>query len=241
MEYFYQYLVSSASGYLLEIVTIISGCFYLKNNPNTHVANKYLVYFLFYTLFTEIIGAYAPIAYFSKFNYFGLVKDTVFEDNYWWFNIYLIVSFSFFTYYISSFLDNYKIKKWSKYIIVLYIGSCTINLIISDIFFKGYSIFTTIVGTLVVLFTIFLFYFDLLKSNRLIDFKKYLPVYISIGVLVYNLCVTPTDIFSQYFNSNNDVYIKLSGLILLTANIFMYTTFIIGFLVCAKKEEEIVA
>lgn len=222
----------------MELSAIIAGCFYLKNNPNTKIVNKYLVYFLFYTLFNDLIGSYAPLAYFSNYKYFDFIRDTVFKNNYWWFNIYIIISFSFFIYYFSSFLINSKIKKWIKYLIVIYLITSTINLIFSNIFFNGYSIFTTVVGTIIVLFSIFLFYFDLLKSEEIIDLKKYLPVYISVGVLVYNLCVTPADIFSQYFNSDNDLYVKFSGLILITANVFMYITFIIGFLVCAKKEEE---
>ena len=241
LDYLTEYLISSISGYILEFSAIISGFFYLKNNPNTHLANKHLVYFLCYTLLTDIIGGYSPLAYFTKFEYFGFIKDTIIEYNYWWFNIYMIISFSFFIYYFNSFLISYKSKKWMQYLIVLYLITGIINLIFSDVFFNGYSIFTTVVGTLIVLVSIFLFYFDLLKSEKIIDLKKHLPVYISIGVLVYNLCVTPSDIFSQYFNPNNDIYVKLSGLILLTANIFMYSTFIIGFLVCAKKEEATVA
>ena len=117
------------------------------------------MYFLWFTVFVELVGVYAPLAYFTNYEYFALVKDTVFKDNYWWYNMYILISFSFFIYYFNSFLVSNEIKKWIKYLIVLYMIASTINLMLSDIFFNGYSVFTTIVGTLIVLASIFNFYF----------------------------------------------------------------------------------
>ena len=112
----------------------------------------------------------------------------------------------------------------------------TINLMLSDIFFNGYSVFTTIVGTLIVLASIFNFYFYLLKSDKIIEFKRYLPVYISIGVLIFYLIGTPLDIYSEYFSTENDLFVKLKGFTLVTINVIMYSTFIIGFIICSKKK-----
>ena len=194
------------------------------------------MYFLWFTVFVEVVGVYAPFAYFTNYEYFAFVKDTVYKDNYWWYNLYMLISYSFFIYYFNSFLVSSKIKKGIKYVIVLYIIAAIINLVFSDIFFDGYSIFTSVAGTLFVLFSIFFFHFDLLKSDKIIEFKRYLPVYISIGVLIYSLIETPFDIYSEYFSTENDLFVKLQGYILVAINVIMYSTFILGFIICSKKK-----
>ena len=113
-----------------------------------------------------------------------------------------------------------------------------LNLILSDVFFKEDSVFTAIAGTLLLLLVNVLFYFDLLKSNQILNLKKQLPIYISVGVLVFYLCVTPIDLFSQYFKRVNELFVNVKAIIYIIANILMYTTFTIGFLVCAKNKKE---
>lgn len=239
MDYFSQFLISSIISLSLEFIAAISGSYYLNKNLKINTANRFLVYFLWLTFFFDLIGSYSPIAYFSNYEYFGFICDTgVFEYNYWWFNIFMLISYSFFVYYFTSFLMKSKIKQRMKLMILFYLIIGIGNLIFSDIFFNGYSIFSSTSGTLIVLFSIFIFFFDLLKRDIVLSLKKHLPIYIAVGVLVYNLTVTPTDIFSQYFEPENDLYVKLSGFITIGANIIMYTTFIIGFLVCAKNKKE---
>ncbi len=235
LDYFNQYLINTLSGYTLEFLAIISGLYFLKKNPNASSPIKNLVYFLWFSLFWDIVGSYAPIAYFSKNEYFGFVENTPFNNNYWWFNIYMIVSFSFFIYFFNSFISNTVVNKRLRLLIIVFVIVTVINLLLSDIFFNGYSIFTSVVGSVIVMVSIFLYYFDLLKRDDIISLKRQLPIYISIGVLIYNLTITPSDIYSQYFNTHNDIYIKFSGLIVLLANIIMYGTFITGFIVCAKS------
>jgi len=237
LDYFYEYLTSVIPIYLLELFAAIAGLYYLKRRPNTLRSIKVLVYFLWFTVIVEVIGSYAPIAYFTNYEYFGFVKDTVFKQNRWLYNVYSLINYSFLIYFFKSFIQSDKKRKILKVIIAVFLFFGVLNLIFSDIFFNKSSVFISITGTIIVLFSIFIFYFDLLKRDEILDLKRYLPIYISIGALVFNICVTPSDIFSQYFNSNNDLYIKLSGLILLVANIFMYSTFIIGFLVCAKSSK----
>jgi len=238
LDYFYQYLITAIPINILEISVAISGSFFLYKNPNTSIINRYLVYFLWFTFFTEMIGKYAAIAYFTNYEYLGFIKDTVFERSFWLYNIYTIISFSFFGYYFITLLHSDKLKKKFLFINILYLIVGVINLIVSDIFFKGNSVYTSIAGTILFLSIIIFFYFDLLQSDIILDIKKHLPIYISIGVLVYFLCLTPLDIFSQYYKTANKIYVKLRSNIFLFANIFMYSTFIIGFLVCAKGTQD---
>jgi len=236
LDYLFEYLTKVIPIYVLELLAVIAGTFYLRNNTNTLLVNKYLVYFLWYTFINELIGSFAPIAYFTNYEYFSFVKNTLFSDNVWLYNIYTLVSFSFFGYYFITLLQSEKLKKRLYIIYFSYLVIGIINLFVTDIFFKGSSIYTSIVGTILLLSIIIVFYFDLLQNDIILDLKKHLPVYISLGVLVFYLSVTPLDIFSRYFNSDNDIFVSLRTNILLFANIFMYSTFILGFILCTKKK-----
>mgnify|MGYP000579319159 CR=1 FL=1 len=135
LDYFTQLLISSLSSYILEITSGLAGLYYLKRFPKTHKSNKYLVYFLWFTVFVEVIGIYAPLAYFTEYKYFAFVKGTVFKHNYWWYNLHLLLSFIFFIYYFSSFLKKNSRRRVFNIINILFLFSGLINLFLSDIFF----------------------------------------------------------------------------------------------------------
>jgi len=236
LDFFFEYLLNSIVGFSLELLAVIAGIYYLVREPIIKRRDKYLVYFLLFNFFLEIFASYAPIGFFSNFKYFSFVKNTPFENNVWLYNIYLLINFSFFSYYFRSFLQNIKTRMVLKNLIFLFIILGTINLLYTDVFFKDYSLFSTVVGSLLVLIAVVLFYFNILKSDEIINLKKLLPIYISIGVLVFNLCVTPLDIFSKYFNEENGLFITFKTSILVFASVFMYSAFITGFIVCAKSD-----
>ena len=236
MDYFYQFLLNSITSFILEISAGITGLYFLKKNPDTNPVNRYLVFFLWYTVFVEVFGLYAPLAYHTDYKILPFVKDTLFANNYWWYNIYILISFSFFTYYFTSFFKQHKIVRLVILLIIVYLISSISFLICTDIYFKGYSIFSNIIGTILILLSIIYYYFNLLRTNKILSLKKTLPIYISIGVLVYNLISTPMDIFSEYFNSSNDIYVRLKSYILATINIILYASFIVGFIICSKDE-----
>ncbi len=239
MDLFYRYLLTALPINLFELIALITGVYFLKNNPKTLLANKTLVYFLGFTLLVELFAKYAAIAYFTKYEYFGFVKDTLFERTNWIYNIYTIIMYYFFIYYFGSLLISVKVKSIFKKLNFLFIVVSILNLIFSGVFFKSSSVFISVIGTLLLLIVIIYFYFDLLKTERIINLKRYLPIYISIGVIIFILCETPLSIFSQYFKTINKSFIVLKTNILLLINIIMYGTFTIGFLVCAKKKEKL--
>lgn len=225
--------------FTLEILAALAGTFYLKREPSHIKSTKYLVLFLWFTVFIELFGCYAPVAYFTDYSVFGFIKDTPFENNFWLYNIYNILNYSFFTLYFTSFLKN---KIWKKIFLFLTIGFIITSvsvILFKGIYFRSSSTFVTISGTLLLFFTVFLFYFELLRSDMLLQLNKFLPFYISVGVLVFNLCITPIDILSHYFSiaDGNELFVKLHLNVLLYGNIFMYSTFILGFLICLRKKK----
>ena len=236
LDYLNEYLFKVIPIKALEILAVLAGTYFLRKKPNTLLINKYVVYFLWYTIINEIIATYGVMAYFTNYEYFGFIKGTVFERTYWLYNIYLLLFFSFFIYYFSELLMRNSLKKTIKKVLFLFVIIGVVNLIYDNLLFKDRSLYIVIVGSIFLLITIIVFYFNLLKSDKILNLKKYLPIYVSLAVLVFSLCIPPLEIFGHYFNPENNIYIKLRTSILLFVNIIMYSSFIIGFLVCAKNK-----
>lgn len=174
--------------------------------------------------------------FFRNINIFLLSRGPSFSDNYWLYNIFLILIFSFYVYYFRAFIIN-KIHRLILQVLALgFIFSSILYFIFTDVYFTAFSPYTMILGTILLFLSVVLFYFELLRSDIMLKLKFFLPLYISIGALIFYLCVTPIDLFSRYFSKENSIFVNLRVTILLGANIFMYLTFIIGFLVCSEKK-----
>lgn len=217
----------------------LSGVFFLKHNNSKNISAKYLVWFLWLTVFTEVSASYVLIAYYSDYRIFSFIENTPFQNNYWLYNVYNVIGFSFLIFYFISFLKN---KLWNRVFGVLtaiFVIIPGLVVIFSSQLFEPPSRYIIISRTLLLFLSILMFYFQLLSSNLLLSLQKFLPFYISVGVLVFTLCVAPLDILFHYFNisEGNELFVKLRFDVLLYANIFMYVTFIFGFLICSRKKK----
>jgi hypothetical protein len=233
---FIDYIKYAIPVYAVELLAAIAGIFYLLKVPAYNLVTKYFIWFLWFTVMIELIGSYAPIAYFTDYDYLSFVKDTRFEKNKWLYNFYSLVSASFYTYYFGTFIKSKNWKLILKFLLIAFIVSSVLNLIFSDVLFEEDSKYVNLGGTFLIFFAVILFYFDLLKSDRLLNLKRFLPLYVSIGVMIFYLCVTPLSIFSDYFNSENSLFVKLQVHLILFSNIFMYSFFILGFYICSRKK-----
>tara|TARA_R100000935_G_C2755104_1_gene131277 strand:- start:17 stop:736 length:720 start_codon:yes stop_codon:yes gene_type:complete len=222
---------------IVELLAAVAGTYYLITTTHWIKSTKYFVIFLWYTFFVELIGTYSPIAYFS--NYFSFVEGTSFENNYWWYNIYTLISVSFLSWYFISFVKNAIWKRIAAILIFGFIISGVIEYATSGEFFLMTSSFTSISGAFLLFISIAIFYFELLKSDMLLRLQKFLPFYFSIAVLVFHLTVTPLETLTQYFKleDGNDLFVKLRANVLMYAILFMYLTFTLGFLICSKKKK----
>ncbi len=217
----------------LEILTACVGLFYIKTNK-VGIYTKYFVYILFFIAFTEVIGTYNTIADTSGSN---VLKGTVFENNYWIHNAQLIITFTFYVSFFRNLLKNKKQKKIIGVLCVLYVLATVSNLVFSDIYFESISKFTYVTGSVFLFLTILIYYFNLLTSDYILQFKKSLPFYFSVGLLLYHLCVTPLFIYNGYYTRTvSESFVKVYFYTLITMNIIMYTIFIIGFIRCRTKK-----
>ena len=232
------YIIFTLPINLAELFAALAGAIYLKKIQTKNKSTRYFVWFLWFTVVLETIGAYAPIAYFEGYDYFYFLKDSVFQDNNWVYNCYSLVSASFYTYYFGSYIQSKIWKLILKFLLITFIVSSVLNLTFSDVFFEEDSKYVNLGGTFLIFFAVSLFYFELLKSDLLLNLKRFLPLYVSIGVMIFYLCVTPLlSIFSDYFNSDNNMFVKLQVHLILFSNIFMYSFFILGFYICSRKKK----
>ncbi|HET7361312.1 MAG TPA: hypothetical protein VFI78_05195 [Salinimicrobium sp.] len=221
---------------LLEFLAAISGTYYVSKTRKKTIVRKF-VWFLWLTVFVEIVANYASVAYYSDYTYFSFVENTPFEANYWLYNIYSIIAFGVYITFFTVYLKNPRLRKILHTATLIYLIAAVINLFLSDEFFKAYAIFTFFAGTVLVTFSIGAYYFELLRSDRILNFYKLVPFYISVGALVYHLAFVPLVIYSRYFNAENPEFIEIYMNILLGINYFLYSIYILGFLICSRKRK----
>ncbi len=234
---YFQYL---SIFHLLEFLAALAGTYYLFKKKPENKNIKYLIYFLWLTLVVEIIGIYAGYAYYSDYQKLAFLKGTVFERNYWLFNPKIILEYIVFVLFFRSFLVQKDSKKFLKYLIIFFAITAVLYLIFSGEYFVSISLYNSIVGNIVLMLSIGMYFFELMKSSNIIHFKKLLPVYIAIGVLIFQLGLTPLRIYSKYYSmSLSPEFVALWKPTLIILNVFMYFTFIIGFVYCARKDNHL--
>jgi len=224
---------------ILEVLAASFGLYYLKRKESPHFNSKLLVWFLWLTVFVEIVGFYAVLAYLTEYRIFSFIKGTPFQNNIWWYNLYSVVDFIFFTYYFTSFLKSKWMIYFFRILVAIFLGYSVSIFFLTDELFLSSSSSVMIFGSLIVLLSVLSFYYELLRSDLILNLKRFLPIYISIGVLIFNLSVTPLTFFSEYFKliDGNEMFVMLHMRIMLFANIFMYLTFILGFILCSPRKK----
>lgn len=193
------------------------------------------VWFLWLTVFVEVTAMYTAVGYFSNYKYFSFIEGTPFAGNYWMYNIYSIIAF---TVYISLFSLRLRSRNWKKGLLVttgIFVISSIIYLFLTDVYFKAHSIFTFFLGSLLVLVSIGVFYWELLNSDELLSINRSVYFYISMGALVYHLGFVPLVIYSRYYNMESPEFVKIYAFFLYGINYFLYSTYTLGFIICSGK------
>lgn len=198
---------------------------------------RYFVWFLWFTFFVELTGTYAGVAYYSNYEIFSFVKGTLFAGNYWLYNISSIVAFVMYISLFTSIIKKTRRRKALKLCLLLYVLGCIINLLLTEVYFRAHSTFTFFVGTIIVIVAIGWYYFELLKSNKILAVWTSIPFYISIGALVYHLGFVPLVIYSSYFRNSSPEFVKIYIFILFGINYFLYSLYTLGFLICSRKKK----
>ncbi len=213
----------------------IAGFIYLKRYRVDFIT-RYFVYFLCGTFFMEVIFGWLTICI-HNFESFSFFNDTfLVNNNYPVYNLYYIISFAFYTFYFRNYLKNSRLVLCLDVLTVLYIIGSIITLFLTDAFFLRVSSFTYIVGSILIFLSVIFYFFEIFKGDEILNFHKSIVSYIAVGTIVFHLGVTPIFIYGFYYsNTRGPEFVNIYRIILTVANIFMYTCYTIGFLVCSKK------
>jgi len=228
MDYYLLFII------IFEISAFLLCIYYYKNHKSKAIL--YLTWFLGFTVFIEIIGSYTVLL--DEISFLTSLKGTGFERNIWIYNIYMIGSFLFYTSFFKWFLNSDKTIKILNGLSVVYAIGSVIYLFVKGGFFEAYSLFTLLAGTALVLLSIFLYYYEIIKGDNLLEINKSLPFYVSLGALFFHICSAPVLIYSIYYRESfNPEFETVFRIVLYGSGFILYSSYIIGFIICSKKKK----
>lgn len=217
----------------IEFLAVVSGLFFYKKYKNTTA--KFFIYFILYLFICDFIS----LNYHTFIDrYFSSLKGTILERNKWWSTLYwkigAIVFFSLFYYRILK-TSIFKRILTALTFCFLIVSLFTIFTNWDDFFIQSFPIIS-IIGAIVILSCTIFYFIEVLRSDKILAFYKSINFYISLAIFIWWLIITPL-VFYEIYNSKADWdFVILKWQIYLFANIFMYTTFIIG-LIVSKPEK----
>ena len=203
----------------IEIITAVIGTFYYYKYKEVRVLNLF-VYLLWYVVFNELIG-------------YCIREYTERAENALFHNIYNVINF---TYLLILYRYNLSIIKYRK-ILSFFIISYLVAFIINGFFENYLSDFQRlpyILAALYLVISIFFYFQDILNSNRVLNARKSLLFWISVGLLIYFVGILPFRIMRNYYSELTDFTIYF--LVIFSLTVIMNICFIIGFIWSDKKQ-----
>lgn len=216
--------------YIFELIAAVTGIFYLFTHKAPGKADKLIVFCMILIFVIDFLAiTFRLYGYVYDYKYIEYIKETPFQNVFWVYNILTLITGSLFTLY---FILQIQSGTWKKLIatgIGVFIVSSIIHFWLGDSFFVTTSSYTYIFGAFLICIAIAAYYLELIRTDRILNFRRELPLYISVGLLLYQLGITPLFIFQRYINVSEDFRI-VYGDVLDLANIFMYSVFAFGFI-----------
>ncbi len=192
-----------------EYLSLILSLFFYNKYKNYRFY-KFFVIFLFTGVIFNLIGTYI----FST-------------KNLWLFNIYTFFEFNIFTllyYHLISYRSNLKIVK-----LLAIVFNCFyfLSFLLKEL--QAYSVpFEALINSVFII----IYFKELLMSDKVLNYKKLLPFWISVGYLIFYLTTIPffTIVYFNFFKADFGSELLYSIIILLNL------CFIYGLIRCKTKE-----
>ncbi len=195
-----------------QITAFIVAVVQWKNYKETTERN--FLFFLSYVLITEFLGYLIPVFFHIKSQFI--------------YNIYILISFSFYLYWFYKLLNRPLL---TCFLSLLFIASIIYSLMF-DAFFTQLWRPALTAGTLILLVCATLFYADLLKQDKAIDYLRLRKFWIVSGLLIFHIGFLPLQLLQRYNNIFASSTYRISLTIL---NIILYGFITIGLLCKPKK------
>ncbi len=222
---------------LIEIIAAVAGIFVYKKYKATVV--KYFIWFLVYVAFVELIGNYTKYLANYEFlsNFRELLKDTLFEKNYWWYTLgWTIGAALFYAFYFNKIIVNIAFKKTLRFLfwlLIIFVGFTAI-IDIKELF-SSFPKYIELLSFIIIILCVTFYFVEIIKSEKILTFYKSINFYISSVILFWWLITTPLLFYEVYFSTLDWNYVILSWQIRLFANIIMYSMFTFTLIWCKPQ------
>ena len=197
------------------LLIILVGIIYY-NKLKQSLPLKMFLWFLVYSLVTEITGTY--FAFHAKINTAGV------------YNTWNLVNYIFYTFLFLAIIKNKVSRKVIFGLTFIYL----IYEIVNTLFYQNYLtdiyVNSTILIKILLVINVLMYFSELLNSDRIISLNKSMYFWISLSVLIYALGYIPVFIIGEYIS-----YRGIFRYITIGLNLVMSACFITGFIV-SKKE-----
>lgn len=213
----------------VELMAALCGSYYLKKEDDDRL--RVFVYYLWMTFAFELVGNYG---YFMSDNYdniwFIALKNSLFCSNIWLYNVYAYLAIGMISIFYYNLMKSFATKITILCVIIGYSIFSIIFYLVTDAFFRFSMPYQLTIGVGIICLYVLLYFLQLIKSDNILEYFKLPSVYISIGLLLWYLCIIPLFLFNVYFYSISTEFGKFRILLLLIINICTYSWFSFGFL-----------
>lgn len=232
------YLITSIMWFLISILSVelaaaIAGTIYIRKHPNTKPSIRYLVYFLWLTVFVEYVFGLMPY-YIDHIPLLATLKNGILSTNVWAYNIYIAISGVFYIYFIKQQIHIYWIKRFLRFLIYLFICVYCTSLMMTDSFFVQFQNFPSLCNTLCVLIAVLLLLYDYIMTDEIIPIL-HIRISAGIGIFVFYILKIPLMLFRYTDSMTGEIVFILRGLLSI-ACLFLYGLCIIGFILGLRRK-----
>lgn len=200
---------------ILYSIILITGIINHSKIRDSYYLKLFLI-FIGYSLLTEILGFVVGVLY--RINTFPI------------YNIWNLVNHFFYLFFFLSLLKSTFKRNLVKYSIVFYTIYTLINISLFSDFFNTYLDINVVIGSILIVVSIMIYFSELVQSDGILNLKKSMFFWISLGALVFNIGGIPVDVIARFISFGT-----VFRIITLLLNILMAGFFITGFII-SKKE-----
>lgn len=189
-----------------------------------HSKVKYFIFIIWYGVFTEFVGAH-------YYKWFDQPNSKIV------FNLYTLVSITFFLWWFGSLLTNKRRRTTIKYFIVVFWIANVLNAIfLLNVLYQSTK-YAFVVGVILLVITICYFFIEMFNKEVVLNIRNSIYFWFALGVLLFFATFLPFYVTTNFFNQNIQSLVPL-GVAVFVLNIIMNGCFIVGFTKARKSAME---
>lgn len=207
----------------IELITAVAGSLHFRKYAGTFL--RYFLYLLWIVTIVEFTMAILKSYY-----------DLKFQNNF----IYNILSSLQYVYFFLLYHQTIQSPKYRRWVMA-FMTVFVVSVILNFMFVQKLTVtapfhsYTFTAGAILLIVTIGLFLFEILNTEKVLYFQRYLMFWISIGLFVFYTGIIPFVISLNLLPAllSNDSLV----IIFFALNLVMYSCFTIGFFISHKYTE----